>query len=153
MHCGFRESDSETWSGYFQGFINRACGNCGSGICHTTEPIKTPYKSLEITCEVCKAGKEYEIQWYRYRNEKATDPYFGFELFLQTNVKDNVLWLYNIEHLTYLREYVEARLREDDTRHKYSMITNLPKWVKASKNRDLIVRKLHKLQLEFEKKA
>ncbi|MDB4728559.1 hypothetical protein OAF63_07180 [Saprospiraceae bacterium] len=151
--CGFQDSENDKWSGYVQGFINRACGNCGSGISHTTEPTRKPYESSELTCGVCKTKREYEIQWYQYRNDKATDPYFGFDLWLQTSIKDNVLWLYNTDHLEYLKEYVEAKLREDEGRHKYSMITNLPQWVKSSKNRDVIVKKLNKLKHEFEKKT
>ncbi|WP_070138515.1 hypothetical protein [Crocinitomix algicola] len=152
-HCGFQETNESNWSGFVQGFINRACGNCGSGISYTTEPTKEPYETSEITCDVCKATREYEIKWYRYRNDKPTDPYFGFDLFLQTSIKDNVLWLYNIDHLDYLKEYVEAKLREDDVRHKYSMITNLPQWVKSSKNREVIVKKVNKLRHELEKKT
>lgn len=129
-YCGFQKSDKEQWYGYVQGFIHRACGHCGSGITHTTAPTRKPYQTSEITCDICKTVGNYEIQWYRYRNDTATDPYFGFDLFLQTSIKDNVLWLYNIAHLNYLREYVEAKLREDDGRHKYSLITNLPQWVK-----------------------
>ncbi|MCB0540864.1 MAG: hypothetical protein KDE33_25340 [Bacteroidetes bacterium] len=152
-HCGFQEADEKSWSGYVQGFINRACGNCGSAIFHSTQPTQEPYETSEITCDTCKATREYEIQWYRYRNDKPTDPYFGFDLWLQTTIKDNILWLYNIDHLDYLKEYVGAKLREDDGRHKYSMITNLPQWVKLSKNRDVIIKKLKKLKSEFEKKT
>lgn len=151
--CGFQDTENDKWSGYLQGFINRSCGNCGSRISHTTEPTRKPYESSELTCGVCKTKREYQIQWYQYRNDKATDPYFGFDLWLQTSIKENVLWLYNNDHLDYLKEYVEAKLRDDDGRHKYSMITNLPQWVKSSKNRDVIVKKLNKLKSEFEKKT
>lgn len=123
-NCGFRETDSGNWSGYVQGFINRSCRNCGSRVTHTTEATKMPYESSEVNCPVCKVSKEYEIKWYRFRNDKPTDPYFGFDLWLQTSVKDNTLWLYNLDHLDYLLEYVEAKLREDNNRHKYSMISN-----------------------------
>lgn len=151
-HCRFQETDDNNWSGYVQGFINRACGNCGSAISHTTQATKQPFKASEITCSVCKDTRNYELQWYPYRNEKPTDLYFGFDLWLQTSIKNKVLWVYNIEHLDYLKEYVEAKLREDDSRHKYSMISNLPQWIKSSKNRDLIVKKLDKLKHEFEHK-
>jgi hypothetical protein len=151
-HCGFQETDDNNWSGYIQGFVKRACGNCGSAISHTTQPTKEPYITSEITCGVCKHTRDYELQWYRYRNDKPTDPYFGFDLWLQITIKDHVLWLFNIDHLDYLSEYVDAKLREDDGRHKYSMITNLPQWVKSSKNRDVIVKKLKKLKREFENK-
>ena len=146
--CGFQDSKNDKWFGYFQGFLNRACRHCGSSISHTTKPTKKPYKSTDITCGACKSTRTYEFKWYKYRNEKATDPYFGFDLWLQAKIKDNILWLYNIDHLNYLKEYVEAKLREDDGRYKYSMITNLPQWVKTSKNRELIVKKLNKLKQE-----
>jgi hypothetical protein len=151
--CGFLDSGSANWAGYVQGFVSRPCGNCGSSIFHTTEPIRKPYKTTPLTCEACKKEREYEIRWYRYRNDKATDPYFGFDLLLQTSIKNNPLWFYNLDHLEYLKEYVEAKLREDDGRHKYSMITNLPTWVKSAKNRAIIVRKLNQLKQAFEKKT
>ena len=152
--CGFKAfGGSDNWSGYIQGHVNSLCGYCGSHISYTTEITKVSYKIAEITCEVCKKEREYEINWYRYRRDKPTDPYFGFDLWLQISVKNNTLWLYNIDHLEYLKAYVEARLREDDGRHKYSMITNLPQWIKSAKNRELIIRKLNKLKQEFEKKV
>lgn len=152
-YCGFKETDNNNWSGYVQGFVNRACRNCGSRICYTTEPTKKTYKTSNIRCDICKVTKEYEIQWYRFRNDKPTDPYFGFELWLQTTIKDNILWLYNIDHLNYLNDYINAKLREDNGRHKYSMIANLPKWIKSSKNRNVIVKKLNKLKLQFENRT
>ena len=151
-YCGFHQSGNDQWAGYLQGFVNQSCGHCGTKVFHSTEPTKKPYPNTKVTCETCQQTRAYEIAWYRYRGDKPTDPYFGFDLWLQTDVKDNVLWLYNLEHLTYLRDYVSAKLREDNGRHKYSMITNLPQWMKSSKNRDLIVKKLNKLEEEFIKK-
>lgn len=125
-YCGFQDMGSKNWAGYMLGFVSRACGYCGSRASHTTPPTREPYKTTNIACKVCKVKKEYDINWHRYQNYEATDPYFGFDLWLQVDIKGNVLWLYNLEHLDYLKEYVEAKLREDDGRHKYSMITNLP---------------------------
>ncbi len=150
--CGFQQKGDETWSGFVQGFINRACGFCGNKIMHSTKPTETCYETSKVTCNSCKREKAYKIVWYRYRGDKPTDPYFGFNLWLQINIKGHLLWLYNLNHLDYLRTYVSAKLREDDNRHKYSMITNLPQWVKSSKNRDLIVSKLSKLESQFKLK-
>ncbi|SFT39914.1 hypothetical protein SAMN05216474_0343 [Lishizhenia tianjinensis] len=149
-YCGFHEIDENHWSGYLQGFLKNVCGHCGSGISYATEPTKEPYIKSEITCEVCKSTQEYNLKWYRYREDKPTDPFFGFDLWLQTSIKENVLWVYNIDHLDYLMEYVNATLREDNGRHKYSMIRNLPHWVKSGKNRKIIVKKLSKLKREFQ---
>ena len=82
------------------------------------------------------------MHWYKYKQDFAIDPYFGLDLYLQVNIKENVFWVYNIDHLKYLRHYVSSTLREGYGRHKYSLITNLPQWIKAAKNRELIVKKL-----------
>ncbi len=66
-------------------------------------------------------------------------------------VKDKIIWFYNMDHLEYLNDYISSKLREDDGRHKYSMITNLPQWIKSAKNRDLILKKMHRLEIEFNK--
>ena len=152
-NCDCRKTENNEWFGYCQGTIYQACGFCGSRISFTSKPTKELYKTAKIKCDACKREKDYELNWYRFKQEKPTDPFFGFDLWLQTNVKSNILWLYNLEHVNYLREYVEAKLREDDGRHKYSMITNLPQWIKSAKNRGLIIKKLCKLEEELEKKT
>ncbi|PCJ67591.1 MAG: hypothetical protein COA58_00200 [Bacteroidetes bacterium] len=152
-YCGFQQSGDKKWSGYLEGIVNQSCGHCGTKIYDASEPTKEPYKSCKVTCMTCNDEREYPITWHRYREDKSTDPYFGFELWLQTSIKDNVLWLYNLDHLNYLKGYVSAKLREDNGRYKYSMIANLPQWIKSSKNRELIVKKLNKLEQEFLKKA
>lgn len=149
--CGLRKETNEKWYGYCQGFVDRSCGFCGNRINHTTKPTKTPYDSVSVKCDSCNKEEDYAIKWYRYKENKPIDPYFGMELWLQTNIKDNILWVYNLDHLKYLKAYIESKLRQDDSRHKYSMITNLPQWIKSAKNRDLIVKKLKRLEKEIVK--
>ncbi|UTW61274.1 hypothetical protein KFE98_14800 [bacterium SCSIO 12741] len=148
-HCGFIEKDNEKWFCSWVGFIKRACGHCGSPISNLTDPTKKPYPKSEVTCDSCQTTRSYENQWLPHFQGEATDPYFGFPLWLQTAFKEHTLWVYNLRHLDYLKEYVESTLREDDQRFKYSMITNLPKWVKTQKNREKLSRKLTQLKKEF----
>lgn len=150
-NCSTRKANEQEWFGYYQGILDRACGFCGTKILFGSQPTKSPYSTENIKCPTCKREKEYELKWYRYKHNLSIDPYFGLELWLQTSIKGNTLWLFNLDHLNYLRKYVQAKLREDDLRYKYSMITNLPQWIKDSKNRDLIVRKLNKLERDFSK--
>jgi hypothetical protein len=144
-NCNFKEENSTDWNGYCQGFLNQACGFCGSQILHSTKPTKEPYKNEKLNCTSCKNEKEYQLFWAPYRGNKATDPYFGYNLYLQTNIKNNVLWGYNKEHLYYLKAFIQATLREDNKRHKYSLIANLPQWMLAAKNRDIVVKKIGKM--------
>ncbi len=151
--CSLTQQSDEKWFGYFQGFVERSCGFCGTHICYSTQPTKEPYELVMLKCDACKKEKDYALNWYRYKVDKPTDPYFGLELWLQIDIKDNILWMYNMDHLLYLKDYVAAKLREDDGRHKYSMITNLPQWVKSAKNRALILKKIERLEKEMGKKS
>ncbi len=147
-HCGLRNKHNENWHGQYRGHLNIACGFCGSPLIHTRKPTKNRVAQIAVRCEVCKKEKEYALHWYKYKQNSAIDPYFGLDLWLRISIKENVLWVYNVEHLKYLRDYVSSSLRDDNSRHKYAMIANLPKWVKSAKNRDLIVKKLGLLEME-----
>jgi hypothetical protein len=149
--CGLSKKTDEKWYGYYQGFVSRSCGFCGSQISYTTEPTKAPNENVTLKCQSSHRDRDYPLNWYRYKEEKPTDPYFELQLWLQTDVKDKIIWFYNMDHLEYLNDYISSKLREDDGRHKYSMITNLPQWIKSAKNRDLILKKMHRLEIEFNK--
>jgi hypothetical protein len=127
------------------------CNTCGNRISFTSKPVTKPYGIESLTCEICHKKSDYKISWVRYRNEMTVDPYFGMEIWMKVEVGNNVLWIYNLEHLDYLRTYVMAKLREDNSRHKYSMITNLPSFIKSAKNRDVILKKINKMEAKLNK--
>ncbi|UFH58124.1 hypothetical protein [Sulfurovum mangrovi] len=146
QQCGFTKNKDEKWFGYCQGLLKIHCGFCGNKLLYSTKPTKKPYKKLSVKCPKCNVEKCYPLTWYRYKGNKPTDPYFGLELWLQVPVKDHILWVYNDAHLKYLKEYVSSDLREDDARHKYSLVSNLPQWIKSAKNKNLILKKLDILE-------
>ncbi|RJX38951.1 hypothetical protein D3P09_15690 [Paenibacillus pinisoli] len=73
------------------------------------------------------------------------DWYFGYPLYLQIPCCGQTLWAYNLEHLEYLKNYVQAELRED---HPYylSVESRLPLWMKSAKNRDAVLKAISKLE-------
>lgn len=147
--CNFSLKESNKWFGLYVGKIVRTCKSCGSNLKFLTKPTKETKQQLHATCETCKNKNEYEITWEKYLKDHPNDPYFGMELWLQTTIKSNILWVYNLEHLDFLKDYVASKLREDNFRNKYSLITNLPQWIKDAKNRDLIVKRLTKMKESF----
>ncbi len=81
------------------------------------------------------------------------DPFFRLPLWLQTDCCGHVLWAYNQRHLDYLEEYVSARLRlrsrpDPDTawHRRMTMTAKLPRWIKAAKNRDAVLRRIARLR-------
>ncbi|WLD93783.1 hypothetical protein [Alkalihalobacillus sp. AL-G] len=75
----------------------------------------------------------------------AFDWYFGFPLYLQIPCCGHTLWAYNHEHLQYLRNYVEAELRENGA-YYLSVESKLPFWMKAAKNRETVLKAIQKLE-------
>ena len=150
LTCNAHLSNIGAWSGPVQGVVNRACATCGSMINYVSEPTRDTQACAELSCETCETVNSYPITWYRYQRDEPIDRFFGLPLWLQVHVKSNTMWLYNLKHLDYVRSYVSAKLREDDGRHKYSIVTNLPQWIKSRKNRALIIKKLNELEARLE---
>lgn len=75
----------------------------------------------------------------------AFDWYFGYPLYLQIPCCGHTLWAYNAEHLAYIKEYVEAELRENGA-YYLSVESRFPFWMKSAKNRDAVVKAILKLE-------
>ena len=78
----------------------------------------------------------------------AIDPFFYFPLWYQTEAAGNILWAYHLQHLAFLQEHIEAKLRERNgqaLRNK-SIGSRLPRWMTSRNNRELILRKIKELQ-------
>ncbi|MBK1790054.1 hypothetical protein [Persicirhabdus sediminis] len=84
------------------------------------------------------------MKWHaEYINSEPVDPYLGFPLWMQTQVKNRTLWAYNSFHAEYLYDYITSSIRERGRGAcKYSMVVNLPQWIKSAKNRDAIAKEL-----------
>lgn len=152
--CGYISYSHKSWLGYYVGYIGleykgRACGNCGSMFQKEFERTKEPYKLGLAKCPTCNQEREYEINWYRYIGELPTDPYFGLELYYQKNIKNGLLWIYNLEHLNYLKDYLNSNIRKREYVGQYSMIARLPEFIISSKNKNSIVKQLEKFEHEI----
>ncbi len=142
-----------TWYGPVSGCIFEHCKFCGSKLSSKKYSVvarrekKEEIKPVSVKCNNCQKDREYELFWYGYPGSKPKDPFFGMDLWLQIPVKKNILWAYNIEHINYLQEYIDAKLRNNSySNSSYSLAWNLPRWMVLGKNRELIINKLFKLE-------
>lgn len=124
------------------------CPECGgSALVRCVQPDRVPRAS----CTSCgferrgwpeENGKPKKVTWMG----GPFDPYFYYPVLLQRPFKGEVLWAYNRRHLMLLREYIGASLRETAGRQAHhSLIVRLPAWMKASKNRDALVKLLDEM--------
>lgn len=80
----------------------------------------------------------------------AVDWYFHLPLWLATDCGGNVLWAYNVSHLSWLKSYIAAthRARRQNA-HGWSnqaLASRLPKWLKAAKSRARVLNGIERLE-------
>ena len=130
--------------------VKRNCDNCGKAFEKNIPNSKEPASEITIPCPHCGITRTFEP-----RNEETLlqydsrgsvcDPIFNLPLWLQTDVRGNVLWAYNREHLEHIKEYVDSKLRERQTMAYTTMVERLPNFIKSAKNRDHILKAIDKL--------
>ncbi len=106
------------------------------------------FGSRRLTCQLCSYSKDWQGQSIDIGS--ARDSYFGLPLWLQTDVGNQVLWAYNFRHLQLIEAFVRSTLRERRTDiygcRNASVISRLPNWIKAAKNRRHILKAIDRLK-------
>lgn len=112
------------------------------------------YKSIptyiNVTCHSCYTINQVKENWEpyiaKYQESGITDPAFGLPLWFQGSVKGNIIWAYNLRHLTEIKNYVQATLRERTTdRFKMTMVEKLPDFIKLAKNREEVLKAIERM--------
>jgi len=66
------------------------------------------------------------------------DPFFYLALWLKENVGGEQIWAYNYEHLEFIENFVDSKLRERNGQEPLnkSLGSRLPKWITSKSNRE-----------------
>ena len=128
------------------------CSNCAEKVIRLVENVKVKKEFVKVKCPNCQTTNPYKPRYIKkewiYKSDGNGDPFLNLPLWLSGKVKNYIFWAYNYEHLEYLKNYVQAKLR---TRHNgaySSMVERLPSWLKSEKNRNEIVKRIEKLELK-----
>lgn len=111
--------------------------------------VKCPYCKEIVIGEVSNTNTPYVV-FEDIRH--AEDPYFHYPLYFQASYRGKIIWALNREHLQYLIDYLSADIRtvQSDFYKTYKTMRSqsdmLPTFMKTAKNRNGIVKLLHKLQ-------
>jgi len=138
-------------SSYWDKEIEVECPKCNSpSLVHNKKDYVT------FTCSNCcktekikhKDNSYYPTEWH---GKTGVDPFFKYTLFLKEETPYGSLWVYNADQLKHLKYYVGAKIREKKETDKYfsyyiSFFHKLPTWIKSSKNRDIILKKISILE-------
>lgn len=150
------------------------CGHCAQvtrGSIENKNSRKDPssaFRNIRFLCTNCGSVKSKrepayantrvkKTQNFSRRNGQSTigvpsDPYFGFPLYLQASCCGHTFWAFNLAHLRYLEDYIQAELRECGYTHYRSVISRLPKWMKSAKHRDEVLRCIGKVKASLVEK-
>lgn len=85
-----------------------------------------------------------------YGDNRKTDIFFGYELWLIEECMQDFIWAYNDEHLQFLEEFIAAPLRSKP--HNMEMFSNksigsrLPRWMTSAKNREKVLKAINSLK-------
>lgn len=101
---------------------------------------------VRLTCSHCGLTKEKQTSQYTLGT--SADPFFGLPLWLTARCGNNQLWAYNYEHLKFLRDHIEAQLRERNglAIRNQSLGSRLPKWMLNKKHRESVLKSIQHLE-------
>lgn len=124
------------------------CPKCAQ--CAEVTVISTQYPSYaRLTCVRCGYSSN-EVPLRGYWPDKPKDWYFHRPVWLQAPCACHILWALNLDHLNYMGEYVQAELREkqpdESGMHNQSLLNRLPRWMKESSNRNVVIATIEKLR-------
>lgn len=148
LSCGFNKKteNSKNWYGPLYGCTGRNCARCGQFINKFFNEDKE-IEHFNLKCHGCGNITKEKITWHPQRHV-GHDPYFGIKLYLHTEYKNHILWAYNHEHLSFMKNYIESSIRAREPNSNGSMASRFPKWMKEKKNRDSILKEIQKLELK-----
>lgn len=130
---------------------NPYCSNCFEKFEFESQILNTKPEKYKTKCPHCSFQEEWkpkirEILQLPSNDGLKKDKWFNLTLWFQKEVDGNVFWAYNQDHIQYLERYIEAGLRERNSKMNYnsSLVSRLPKFVKSAKNREKLLKVLKK---------
>ncbi|MBS1555894.1 MAG: hypothetical protein JSU09_13295 [Bacteroidetes bacterium] len=131
--------------------VKRNCDNCGKEFDAVIPNQKEKTEQITIPCPHCGITRTYKPKNEQYKIGyktigKATDPVFGLPLWFQSDIRGDLFWAYNRDHLNEIKSYVSSKLRERQTTTHTTMVERLPNFIKEAKNRQTIIKAIEKLE-------
>ena len=132
----------------FENEVWVVCPSCSKKALAT---LKTSEKQARLVCAHCgyhavaSAMQEYG-KGKTLELKQAAHLFFDAGLWFTAPFKNHLFWAYNQEHLTYLEQYIAAKLREHADRSHFTLLEKLPKFYHEAKNREGLLKLIEKLK-------
>lgn len=132
-----------------------SCANpkCGAPIPDTgraIRPIEGEQLMATVQCPTCKHSAVYPAVPFASNSQRWRIRYMPY---LSREIDGNTLWVYNLQHLDALEQWLGATLRERGPVRGMTMMARLPRWMKAASARPKIVKALAEMRAEAEREG
>ncbi|CAC9973522.1 hypothetical protein [Flavobacterium panici] len=135
----------------YKAYGRHYCSYCFEKFDYESQIFKERPEMYQVKCPHCSFQEEIKPTIYEVREKPKNDglirdDWHDLPLWFQKEIKGKVFWVYNQEHMTYLERYIKAGLRERNNNGSGNgtMVSRLPKFIKAAKNRDKLLKILKK---------
>ncbi|MGB3345629.1 MAG: hypothetical protein WBA61_17090 [Aequorivita sp.] len=120
--------------------VQFSCANCGFSL---------KFEKTQTISQL-KNSKGQPIKSNVIFLNSSIDPFFGFDVWYQSDTRFGILWAYNLDHLKVIESYIAEKLRSRNgiPIRNNSMGSRFPQWVKEAKNRDYLLKNITKLKLK-----
>lgn len=140
---------SDSWcsgepKGNARGTARRRCPYCARWLEKRLTGSPSP-READLHCTACRIVVREPVSWMRIPGSLTLDPFFGCPLWFVGDVKGHVFWAYNPAHLNLIRNYVAATLRIRQPYRNRSVVSRLPAFLLARKNRAAVLKEIDRI--------
>ena len=132
---------------HFQTEVCVVCPQCAK---KASTKVNYETNSTRLFCENCGYNKDKTIESNHFgikaNFKKSANSYFDVSLWYVAPFKNDYIWAYNLEHLTYLENYIAAKQRQSKDRTHFTLLEKLPKFYHEAKNREALLKMIDKLK-------
>ena len=148
-HC-FYKLEKQVYQ--YIAYGNPYCNNCFEKYEFESQALKEKPEKYRVKCPHCGFHEELKpkikelLQNAKIDDGLARENWYNLPLWFQKEIKGNIFWVYNYEHIMYLEKYIKADLRERNNNGSGNgtMVSRLPKFIKEAKNREKLLKILEK---------
>ncbi|HVF18587.1 MAG TPA: hypothetical protein VNA21_16810 [Steroidobacteraceae bacterium] len=142
--CGHNDSWTGRAAGAAVKTAKRRCPQCARWL-EKRFSGSPAQREVHQHCPSCRIVVREPVSWARIPGSLTRDPYFDCALWFVGDIKGNVFWAYNQEHLQFIRDYVAATLRIRQPNKNSSLASRLPAFLLAKKNRAAVLKEIDRM--------
>lgn len=133
-------------------YVDSYCCNNVDRVTFKSQIMNEKPEAIKLKCPVCNEVKDFKpkieevVFEFHADGNSQTERWFNTELWYQKEIGSNVFWAYNLDHIDYLLRFIQANLRERNSKMNGggTMVARLPMFVKEAKNRDKLLKIIEK---------